>query len=167
MKQVFGTKTKAKSTKFKPKQSGNPETRFKPGNPHRWPAGQSGNPSGISRNRLKFEEAFYGALIEQGGPEEAASLLWESARKHEPWAIQTILRRLAPQTQQIKLTHEVKDENAIDYTRLADGDSEQIERILELATTPVAATESRESQTQPQTIRNTGVADPRTGNAIR
>jgi hypothetical protein len=107
----------------------------------------SGNPSGIARNRLKFEEAFYGALIEQGAPEEAASLLWESARKREPWAIQTILQRLAPQTQQIKLTHEVEDENAIDYTRLAAGDIEQVERILEVATTPVAATERYATQT--------------------
>lgn len=74
----------AKNTKFKPGQSGNSDKKFKAGNPHRWQAGQSGNPSGIARNRLKFEEAFYAALIEQGAPEEAAELLWNCARAREP-----------------------------------------------------------------------------------
>jgi hypothetical protein len=157
----------AKTTKFKPRQSGNPETRFKAGNPHRWQPGQSGNPSGIARNRLKFEEAFYAALIGQGAPEEAASLLWESARAHEPWAIQAILQRLAPQTQQIKLTHEVEDDQAIDYTRLADGEIEQLERLLKRATTPVAALESGESQTQLEAVCDASVADPGTGDGIR
>src|SRR6266571_2533802 len=108
----------AKNTKFKPRQSGNPETRFKPGNPHRWQSGQSGNPSGLARSRLKFEELFYSALIGQGAPEEAAALLWECGREREPWAVQALLQRLAPQTQQIKLTHEVQDDHRIDYTRL-------------------------------------------------
>jgi hypothetical protein len=31
--------------------------------------GSPGNPSGIPRSRLKFEQAFYTALIEQGAPE--------------------------------------------------------------------------------------------------
>ena|ERR1035438_9959159 len=157
----------AKNTKFKPRQSGNPETRFKPGNPHRWQPGQSGNPSGTERSRVQFEEAFYTALIGQGGPEEAASLLWESARKREPWAIQTILQRLAPQTQQIKLTHEVNDGNAIDYTRLDDGEIQQLEKLLERATTPVAAIESGESQTQLEAVCDASVADPGTGDGIR
>ena len=51
-----------KDTKFKPGQSGNPETRFKPGNQRRWQPGQSGNPAGIARSRLQFEESFYAAL---------------------------------------------------------------------------------------------------------
>ena len=156
-----------KNTKFKPRRSGNPETKFKPGNPHRWQPGQSGNPSGTARSRLQFEEAFYTALIDQGAPLEAASLLWECARAREPWAVQALLQRLAPQTQQIKLTHEVEDGNAIDYTRLADGEIEQLERLLERATTPVATLENGESQTQLEAIRNTGVVDPGTGDAIR
>src|ERR1035438_867446 len=127
----------AKNTKFKPRQSGNPETRFKPGNPHRWQPGQSGNPSGIARSRLQFEEAFYAALIEQGAPPEAAGLLWDCARAREPWAVQALLQRLAPPTQQIKLTHEVEDDHAIDYTRLAGEEIEQLERLLKRATTPV------------------------------
>jgi hypothetical protein len=96
-----------KQTKFKTGVSGCPEKQFKPGNPHRWQPGQSGNPSGIPRNRLKFEQAFYAALLGQGSAEEAAALLWEPARAHEPWAVQALLQRLVPQTQQIKLTHEV------------------------------------------------------------
>jgi len=68
------------NSRFKPGQSGNPETRFKPGNPHRWQSGQSGNPSGIVRSCLKFEGAFFTALIEQGAPLEAAKLLWTCAR---------------------------------------------------------------------------------------
>ena len=44
--------------KFKPGQSGNPRTRFQPGNRHRWQPGQSGNPDGIARRRLEFEKMF-------------------------------------------------------------------------------------------------------------
>ena len=97
-----------------PGQSGNPETRFKPGNPHRWQSGQSGNPSGIVRSRLKFEEAFFTALIEQGAPLEAATLLWTCARAREPWAVQALLQRLAPDAQRIKVTHEDEHETSID-----------------------------------------------------
>src|SRR5579884_2065342 len=80
----------AKDTKFKPGQSGNPATRFQPGNRHRWQAGQSGNPAGISRSRLQFEEEFYAALLDRGSAEEVACLLWDSVRKREPWAIQAL-----------------------------------------------------------------------------
>jgi hypothetical protein len=45
----------AKNSKFKPGQSGNPRSQFKPGNPHRWQPGQSGNPAGITRSRWQFE----------------------------------------------------------------------------------------------------------------
>ena len=103
------TKAMGKDTKFKTGQSGNPEATFKPGNRHRWQPGQSGNPSGKPLSRQKFEDAFYAALLAQGAPEEAASLLWESARAREPWAIQVLLQRVAPHTQQIKLTHEVQN----------------------------------------------------------
>src|SRR5690349_19313003 len=99
----------AKDSKFKPGQSGNPETRFKPGNRHRWQPGQSGNPAGITRSRLLFEESFYAALLDQGSAEEVASLLWDAARKREPWAIQAVLQRLAPDSKQIKVTHGLDD----------------------------------------------------------
>jgi hypothetical protein len=156
-----------KDTKFRSRESGNPETKFKPGNPHRWQPGQSGNPSGIARSRLKFEELFYAALIEQDAPEEAASLLWECARAREPWAVQALLQRLAPQTQQIKLTHEVEDGHAIDYTRLADGEIEQLERLLERATTPASAIESGESQTQLEAVCDTGLGHSGTADSVR
>jgi hypothetical protein len=76
------------NSKFKLGNSGNPQTQFKSGNRFRWPPGQSGNPAGIARKRLMFEERFYASLIEQGSPEEAASLLWQYARDGEAWAVQ-------------------------------------------------------------------------------
>src|SRR5690242_16055017 len=100
----------ANDTKYKAGESGNPKTRFQPGNRFRWQPGQSGNPAGVARNRLLFEECFYSALTEQGTAEEAASLLWECAREREPWAVQALLQRLAPETKQFKLTHGVEDE---------------------------------------------------------
>ena len=147
------------NSRFKPGQSGNPETRFKPGNPHRWQSGQSGNPSGIVRSRLKFEEAFFTALIEQGAPLEAATLLWTCARAREPWAVQALLQRLAPDAQRIKVTHEDEHETSIDFTRLSDADIEQLEDLIDRATSSDAAIESGESQTQPEAVRDTGVAD--------
>ena len=133
-----------KNTKFKPGQSGNPQTRFKPGNPHRWQPGQSGNPAGIAHNRLKFEESFYAALLGLGSAEEVASLLWEAARKREPWAIQALLQRLAPEAKQIRVTHGVQDEPTIDYTRLSDEDLETIQQILERVMVPVGMGEGGE-----------------------
>ena len=151
-----------RETKFKTGVSGCPEKQFKPGNPHRWQPGQSGNPSRIPRNRLKFEQAFYAALLGQGSAEEAAALLWEPARAHEPWAVQALLQRLVPPTQQIKLTHEVENEQTIDYTRLTGEEIEQLERLLERATTSVVAVEGGESSSQPEGVRDPGMADSRT-----
>jgi hypothetical protein len=137
----------AKNTKFKPRQSGNPKTMFRPGNPSRWPPGHSGNPAGITRGRLQFEEAFYTALIEQGAPLEAASLLWQCARAREPWAAQALLQRLAPEIQRINLTHEAENERGIDYARLSDTEIEQLENLLSRATAPVDEIEGGESPT--------------------
>jgi hypothetical protein len=135
------------SSRFKPGQSGNPLTRFKPGNPHRWQPGQSGNPAGIPRGRLQFEESFYTSLLQQGSAEEAAALLWECARKREPWAVQALLQRLAPETKQIKLTQATDDESDIDYSRLSDEELDQIEILFQRAKVSPAATEDRESET--------------------
>ena len=134
----------ANDTRFKPAQSGNPHSTFKAGNKYRWQPGQSGNPAGIARSRLRFEECFYASLIEQGAAQEAASLLWESARKHEPWAVQALLQRLAPETKQIRLTHGVEDEPTVDYTRLSDEELEHLERILERAKIPAGTSENGE-----------------------
>ena len=130
-----------KDTKFKRGQSGNPRTRFKPGNQHRWQPGQSGNPAGIARTRLQFEERFYAALLETGSAQEVASLLWESVRKREPWAIQAVLQRLAPESKQIKVTHGLQNGTTIDYTRFSNEELEEIQRLLERATVPAGAGE--------------------------
>src|SRR5580698_8018595 len=121
-----------KSTRFKPGQSGNPATQFKPGNPHRWIPGVSGNVAGKSKYRTQFEEAFNEALITQGSPEEAAQLLWQAAREKEAWAIQNVCQRFAPQTQSLKLTHEVKNDG-IDYSQLTDAQLEQLDSLLDQA----------------------------------
>jgi len=121
-----------KDTKFKPGQSGNPATQFKAGNPHRFGPGVSGNIGGKSKYRTQFEEAFNDALVTQGSPEEAAQLLWEAARSKEPWAIQNICQRFAPQTQNLNLTHEVNNDG-IDYSKFTDEQIEQLESILEQA----------------------------------
>ena len=117
-------------TKFKPGQSGNAATQFKPANPHRWVAGKSGNPAGKSKYRTQFESAFNEALITQGSPEEAAQLLWQAARAKEPWAIQNLCQRFAPQTQSLKLTHEANDDG-IDYSKFTDEQLEQLDSLLE------------------------------------
>ena len=153
----------ANDSRFKPGQSGNPQSKFKAGNRYRWQPGQSGNPAGIARSRLRFEECFYAALIEEGAAEEAASLLWGCARKREPWAVQALLQRLAPETKQIKLTHGVDDEPTIDYTRLSNEELDQLESLLERAKIPPGCGENGESQAQLERIRDASLADPGTG----
>src|ERR1017187_1554599 len=152
-----------RDTKFKLGQSGNPQSTFKAGNKYRWRPGQSGNPVGIARSRLRFGECFYASLLEQGAAEEAASLLWESARKREPWAVQALLQRLAPETKQIKLTHGVDDEPTIDYTRFSDEELEHLDRLLERAKIPAAISETGEGQAQLESIHGAGLAGPGTG----
>src|ERR1022692_2943132 len=85
------------------------DTRFKPGvsgnQTAKWGPGQSGNPAGKSRGRARFEEAFNEALLTQGSAEEASEWLWQAARGKEPWAIQEVCRRFAPQTQSRPVPH--------------------------------------------------------------
>ena len=147
------------SGKFKPGQSGNAQTQFKAGNRHRWQPGQSGNPTGIARGRLEFEERFYMALLEGGSAEEAASLLWTSARKREPWAIQALLQRLAPEATQIHLTRGIQHE-PIDYSRLTNDELAQLEQVLQRAIVPTGAGEEGESAPQSEGICGPGVARP-------
>jgi hypothetical protein len=134
----------ANDSRFKLGQSGNPQSTFKAGNKYRWQPGQSGNPAGLARSRLRFEECFYASLIEQGAAEEAASLLWVSARNREPWAVQALLQRLAPETKQIRLTQGVEDEPTVDYTRLSEEELDQLEGLLERAKIPVGTGENGE-----------------------
>jgi hypothetical protein len=149
-----------KNTKFKPGQSGNPRTKFGPGNPHRWPPGQSGNPAGIARSRLQFEQRFYHALLGQGTAEEAASLLWESVRKREPWAMQTLLQRLAPESKQIKVMHGVQDGAATDYSKLTDEELDQVYKFAEKCTVPVGTGEGGEGAPPPEGVHDASVAHP-------
>jgi len=113
-----------RDTRFKPGISGNEAAKWKPG--------QSGNRAGKSKQRTQFEDAFNEALITQGGPEEAARLLWEAARSKEPWAIQELCRRFAPQTPSLQLIHEVDSDN-VDYSKLTDNQIQQLDAILEQA----------------------------------
>ena len=121
--------------RFKSGVSGNPAYKWKPG--------QSGNPAGKSKQRLRFEESFNEALITQGGPEEAAQLLWASARAKEPWAIQELCRRFAPESPSLRLVHEV-DSDDVDYSKFTDDQIRQLEAIVASADqpTPVAGGES-------------------------
>jgi hypothetical protein len=135
-----------KGGKFTPGQSGNSATMFQPGNKHRWIAGVSGNPTGKSRYRAQFDEAFNQALITQGSAEEAAKLLWEAARAGEAWAVQNLCQRFAPQTQNLRLTHEVNHDE-IDYAKLTDGQLEQLDALLEQAAVQSAATKGGEGPT--------------------
>ena len=157
----------AKNTKFKLGQSGNPPTQFKPGNPHRWQPGQSGNPASIARNRLQFEESFYAALLQLGSAEEAADLLWTAARQREPWAVQAILQRLAPETHKFKFTHGVENETAFDASRLTTDQIRELESLLGQATTPVTEVVSRAGEPRPEGVCDPGLADPGTGDSIR
>jgi hypothetical protein len=127
------------STRFEPGVSGNEATKWRPGH--------SGNPSGKSKVRQEFEEYFNHALATQGSPEEAAQLLWEAARKGEAWAIQELCRRFAPETNSLRLVHEV-DNDGIDYTKLTDEQIQQLEAILGRPQTEPAAVADGEGQTE-------------------
>ena len=113
-----------RDTKFKPGVSGNEAAK--------WAPGQSGNPVGKSKGRARFEEAFNEALITHGSAEEAAQLLWQAARGKEPWAIQELCRRFAPQTPSLHLIQEVNDDR-FDYSKLTDTQLRQLDTIFEQA----------------------------------
>ena len=125
-----------RDARFKPGVSGNETAKWRPG--------QSGNPTGKSRRRAEFEESFNEALITEGSPEEAAKLLWEAARSKEPWAIQELCRRFAPQTQSLQLIH-----GRYDYSKLTDEQIQQIESIMEQACAQPLPLEGGESSAPP------------------
>src|SRR5260370_1164862 len=122
-----------RDTRFKPGISGNETAKWKPG--------QSGNPAGVSRLRADFELAFTEALITAGNAEEAAQLLWAAARSKEPWAIQELCRRFAPETRSLRLVREV-NHDGIDYSKLTDQQIEQLDAILEQASLQPPRSES-------------------------
>jgi hypothetical protein len=129
-----------RNNKFKPGVSGNPAAKWKPG--------QSGNPAGKSKRRTLFDEAFNEALITEGSPQEAAKLLWESARAKEPWAIQEVCRRFSPVTESLHMTHEVESDK-FDLSRLTAEEIQQFEAYMERASAQPPPIESREGPAQP------------------
>jgi len=131
---------------------------FKPGHDvgisSRWQPGQSGNPAGSPRARRAFEAALMDALMAEGSPEECARLLWQAAREDKaPWAIQTLLQRLAPQTQNFKLIHERGEDHGIDYSKLSDAQLQQLESLLEAAGVQPPQIEGGEVPAEPQSVR--------------
>jgi hypothetical protein len=107
--------------------------RFLPGHPiganTRWRSA-SGNPAGSPKSRRAFEQAFYEAIMGEGSPEEAARLLWGCARAKEPWAIQALLARVAPQEARLKITPEASTDGTYDLSRLTDT---ELDLFIELA----------------------------------
>jgi hypothetical protein len=83
-----------KDTKFKPGQSGNPQTMFKPGNRYRWKTGQSGNPAGRASNRPVLPPVVRASSIDEGATSESGSPILEGARNRELWAIKPLLQHL-------------------------------------------------------------------------
>ena len=126
-----------------------PALQFKPGNKWRIPPGQTGNPAGTSKRRAEFERAFYEALMQQGGPEEASKLLWEAARKHEPWAVQLLLQKIAPQDSKLKLEVSRGQDEGFDYCKLSDEQIQQLEAILENAGIQPREIESGDGPAEP------------------
>jgi len=133
-----------------PGHSGCPveKRRIVPGHQWRFQPGQSGNPAGIPQQRREFEQAFYAALMGQGSPAEAARLLWESARAKEPWAVQLLLQRLAPQESKFKL-EVTRGQDEVDFSKLIDAELEAMERILERARPVVVEIESGAGAAEP------------------
>jgi hypothetical protein len=134
---------------------------FLPGHPigaaHRW-RNVSGNPAGSPKARREFEQVFYAALLAEGSAEEAAQLLWKAARNQEPWAIQCLLQRLAPQVTQVKLTHEV-DNGGFDFTKLSDGELRQLAGILERAAGATPELAGGDLPALPEGLHQDGLAD--------
>lgn len=86
--------------------SDNPETMFKSGNP----IARSREPVAIPRANRSVGPSLRRpneALITEGSPEEAVKFLWEAARKGEPWAIQELCCRFAPQTDSLRMNSSV------------------------------------------------------------
>jgi hypothetical protein len=110
-----------------------PRGRFLPGHPigadTRW-RNVSGNPAGNPLARRQFEQAFYQALMGEGSPDEAAKLLWDSARAKEPWAVQALLARVAPQEARLKITPEGStNDGTYDLTKLSDDELRQLVQL--------------------------------------
>ena len=83
--------------------------------------------------RSQFEQEFYYALMGLGSAEEAARLLWECARAKEPWAIQLLLQRIAPQDSRMTLEVAHEETNRTDLSKLNEEQLLQLKHLLTLA----------------------------------
>ncbi len=71
-----------------------------------WTPGKSGNPGGKTRKQAQFEAALADALIGDdpvARAQELSDVVWKAARQSEPWAVQLLFHRLAPQTFSMRL----------------------------------------------------------------
>src|ERR1017187_7922015 len=68
-----------------------------------------------------------------------------AARGKEPWAIQEVCRRFAPQTQSLHLIQEVHDDK-FDYSKLTYDQLQQLDAILEQAGAEPPSPENGEGQ---------------------
>ena len=110
------------------------DTQFKPGNRFRFQPGQSGNPVGVSKLQQAFGNLLADCLAGKGTPDELAELVWKAARDREPWAIQLLFSRLAPEIKALRLVHSTEDKDGqFDFTRLSDAELGQMEGLLERA----------------------------------
>ena len=66
----------------------------------------------------------------EGTPDEAAKLLWDCARAKEPWAIQALLARVAPQEARLKISPEANTDGTYDLSKLTDA---ELDLFIELA----------------------------------
>jgi hypothetical protein len=147
-------------SQWKPGQSACPAKILRPGHQYRWPPGTSGNPRGVTKTQARFRELFVEALAGGGSDDELraraqelSDLAWKAARAGEPWGFQEIRGQLAPliAAAQIKVTHEVNDDDGFDLSKLSVEDIEVMERILERAA-PLAQIESGEGGEEPPDI---------------
>jgi hypothetical protein len=133
--------------KFKAGEHGSPKTELKPGNPHRWQRGQSGNPAGRSKAKVQFDRMLADALMSpdpEARAQELSDLIWKAARDGEPWAVQLLFQRLAPQPLNVRMEVE-KHGDEIDFSKFTDEELEQFGRILERIEGQTGLLESGES----------------------
>ena len=106
------------------------------------------NPIAVARVfEAKQRPAIDPLIVHVASPEEAGKLLWAAARGKEPWAIQELCRRFAPETHSLRLVHEVEDDG-FDYPKLTDEQIIKIDAILGQASDQPDEAGDGESTTQ-------------------
>jgi hypothetical protein len=133
--------------------SGCPERKLKPGDPHCFQPGQSGNPLGVGKLRARFEAWFYSEMSDPAIARDALDALKAALRAREPWAHNIFwTRMLPPDSLNVRVSRGI-DHEQFDYAKLTDSELEAMERILERARVPVAQIESGEGAAQPSDLR--------------